>query len=148
MGKNAFADLGFPAAEAAALQARVTLALEIERYIAKHRLTQTKAAAAFGVPQPTISKIRMRQPVEVVAGYLDPDAGQGGYWRGDHTGATILQATRDGGVEQRALPPSRSADPARRFGVASAAMTDARAALSGMAGRVARGSGVTTQGGG
>jgi predicted XRE-type DNA-binding protein len=57
MGKNVFEDLGFPKAEAAALQARVTLALEIERYIAKHRLTQMKAAAVFGVPQPTISKI-------------------------------------------------------------------------------------------
>lgn len=57
MGKNAFEDLGFPKAEAAALQARVTLAVEIERYIAKHKLTQSKAAAAFGVPQPTIGKI-------------------------------------------------------------------------------------------
>ena len=36
MGKNAFADLGFSKAEAAALQARVTLAVEIERYIEKN----------------------------------------------------------------------------------------------------------------
>jgi predicted XRE-type DNA-binding protein len=57
MGKNVFEDVGFPTAEAAAWQARVTLAVEIERYIAKHRLTQSKAAVAFGVPQPTISKI-------------------------------------------------------------------------------------------
>lgn len=57
MGKNVFADLGFSKAEAAALQARVTLAVEIERYIEKNGLTQAKAAAAFGVPQPTISKI-------------------------------------------------------------------------------------------
>jgi predicted XRE-type DNA-binding protein len=61
MGKNAFADLGFFKAEAAALQtcvaARVTLAVEIGRYIEKNGLTQTKAAEAFGVPQPTISKI-------------------------------------------------------------------------------------------
>ena len=57
MSKNAFADLGFSKAEAAALQARVTLAVEIERYIEKHGLTQAKAATAFGVPQPTISKI-------------------------------------------------------------------------------------------
>jgi predicted XRE-type DNA-binding protein len=57
MSKNVFSDLGFSKAEAAALQARVTLAVEIERYIEKNGLTQAKAAAAFGVPQPTISKI-------------------------------------------------------------------------------------------
>jgi predicted XRE-type DNA-binding protein len=57
MGKNVFSDLGFSKAEAAALQARVGLAVEIERYIEKNKLTQAKAAAAFGVPQPTISKI-------------------------------------------------------------------------------------------
>jgi predicted XRE-type DNA-binding protein len=57
MGKNVFSDLGFSKAEAAALQARVNLAVEIERYIEKNGLTQAKAATAFGVPQPTISKI-------------------------------------------------------------------------------------------
>src|ERR1700722_15707713 len=57
MGKNVFSVLGFSKAEAAALQARVTLAVEIERYIEKNGLTQAKAAAALGVPQPTISKI-------------------------------------------------------------------------------------------
>ena len=57
MSRNVFSDLGFSKAEAAALQARVTLAVEIERYIEKNGLTQAKAAAAFGVPQPTISKI-------------------------------------------------------------------------------------------
>ena len=57
MGKNVFSDIGFSKGEAAALQARVTLAIEIERYIDKNKLTQAKAAAAFGVPQPTISKI-------------------------------------------------------------------------------------------
>jgi len=57
MGKNVFSDLGFSKAEAVALQARVTLAVEIERFIEKNGLTQAKAAAAFGVPQPTISKI-------------------------------------------------------------------------------------------
>jgi predicted XRE-type DNA-binding protein len=31
--------------------------VEIERYIESTGLTQAKAAAAFGVPQPTISKI-------------------------------------------------------------------------------------------
>jgi predicted XRE-type DNA-binding protein len=57
MGKNVFSDLGFSKAESAALQARVTLAVEIERFIEKNELTQAKAAAVFGVPQPTISKI-------------------------------------------------------------------------------------------
>jgi predicted XRE-type DNA-binding protein len=57
MSKNAFADLGFSRAESAALQARVTLAVEIERFIEKNGLTQAKAATAFRVPQPTISKI-------------------------------------------------------------------------------------------
>src|ERR1700692_2217126 len=57
MGKNVFSDLGFSKSEAAARQARVTLAVEIERFIEKNGLTQAKAAAVFGVPQPTISKI-------------------------------------------------------------------------------------------
>jgi predicted XRE-type DNA-binding protein len=57
MGKNVFSDLGFSKPEAAALQARVALAVEIERYIERNGLTQAKAAAAFEVPQPTISKI-------------------------------------------------------------------------------------------
>ena len=42
---------------AAALQAWVALAVEIERYIANNGLSQAKAAAAFGVQQPTLSKI-------------------------------------------------------------------------------------------
>ena len=46
MRKNVSSDLGFSKAEAAALQARVTLAVEIERYIDRNGLTQAKAAAA------------------------------------------------------------------------------------------------------
>ncbi|HEY6620196.1 MAG TPA: XRE family transcriptional regulator [Steroidobacteraceae bacterium] len=46
MSKNVFSDLGFSRAEAAAIQARVSLAVEIERYIERHGLTQAKAAAA------------------------------------------------------------------------------------------------------
>jgi predicted XRE-type DNA-binding protein len=57
MSKNVFSDLGFSKAEAAAMQARVSLAVEIERYIERHGLTRAKAAATFGVPQPTVSKI-------------------------------------------------------------------------------------------
>jgi predicted XRE-type DNA-binding protein len=90
MSKNVFADLGFPKAEAAALQARVTLAVEIERFIEKNGLTQARAATAFGVPQPTISKIvrgdlsrlsveyllkmlaRVGVPVQLVAGARKP----------------------------------------------------------------------------
>ena len=57
MSNNAFSDIGLSQVDAAALQARVALAVEIERYIEKNALTQAKAAVAFGVPQPTISKI-------------------------------------------------------------------------------------------
>jgi predicted XRE-type DNA-binding protein len=57
MAKNVFEDLGLSKAEAAAHQARVVLAVDIERYMSREGLTQAKAAAAFGVPQPTISKI-------------------------------------------------------------------------------------------
>jgi predicted XRE-type DNA-binding protein len=57
MSRTVFSDFGFAKSEAAALQARVTLAMEIERYIDKNKLTQARAAAAFRVPQPTISKI-------------------------------------------------------------------------------------------
>ncbi|MHB8475743.1 MAG: helix-turn-helix domain-containing protein [Steroidobacteraceae bacterium] len=85
-----FSDLGFSKAEAVALQARVTLAVEIERFIEKNGLTQAKAAAVFGVPQPTISKIvrgdlsrlsieyllkmlaRVGIPVQLVAGTRKP----------------------------------------------------------------------------
>ena len=40
-----------------ALAMRVDLAVEIEKFIKRKRLTQTKAAAFFDVPQPKISKI-------------------------------------------------------------------------------------------
>lgn len=90
MSKNVFSDVGFSKSEAAALQARVTLAVEIERYIEKNKLTQAKAAQAFGVPQPTVSKIvrgdlsrlsieyllkmlaRVGIPVQLVAGTRKP----------------------------------------------------------------------------
>ena len=54
---NVFKDLGFSDEEAIALAMRVDLAVEIEKFIKRKRLTQTKAAAFFGVPQPKISKI-------------------------------------------------------------------------------------------
>ena len=54
---NVFKDLGFTDEEAIALAMRVDLAVEIEKFIKRKGLTQTTAAAYFGVPQPKISKI-------------------------------------------------------------------------------------------
>ena len=54
---NVFKDLGFSDEEAVALAMRVDLALEIEKFIKRKRMTQTKAAEFFNVPQPKISKI-------------------------------------------------------------------------------------------
>ncbi len=53
---NVFKDLGFSDEEAVALAMRVDLAVEIEKFIRRKKLTQTKAAAYFDVPQPKISK--------------------------------------------------------------------------------------------
>jgi len=54
---NVFKDLGFSDEEAIALAMRVDLAVEIEKFIKRKKLTQTKAAEYFDVPQPKISKI-------------------------------------------------------------------------------------------
>ena len=54
---NVFKDLGFTDEESAALAMRVDLALEIDKFIKQKKLTQTKAAEFFDVPQPKISKI-------------------------------------------------------------------------------------------
>ena len=54
---NVFKDLGFSDEEAIALAMRVDLAVEIEKFIKRKKLTQTKAAEYFNVPQPKISKI-------------------------------------------------------------------------------------------
>ena len=54
---NVFKDLGFTDEEAVALAMRVDLAIEIERFIKRRKLTQMKAAEFFNVPQPKISKI-------------------------------------------------------------------------------------------
>ena len=54
---NVFKDLGFTEEESVALAMRVDLAVEIEKFIRRKKLTQTKAAAYFNVPQPKISKI-------------------------------------------------------------------------------------------
>lgn len=54
---NVFEDLGFDKAEAANLRIRAELMITIKRYIAKHKLTQKKAATLMGVDQPRISKL-------------------------------------------------------------------------------------------
>ena len=54
---NVFADLGFSQEEANVLEMRVQLALEIEKYIQRKRLTQKAAASFFGSTQPKISKV-------------------------------------------------------------------------------------------
>ena len=54
---NVFKHLGFTDEEAVALAMRVDLAIEIEKFIKRKKLTQAKAAKYFGVPQPKISKI-------------------------------------------------------------------------------------------
>ena|SRR5579862_8881819 len=57
MSKNPFLDLGFPPEEAAALHIRAQLAATLEHHIERKGWTQTAAARALKVPQPTISKI-------------------------------------------------------------------------------------------
>jgi len=54
---NVFRELGFTDEESIALAMRVDLAIEIEKFIRHKKLTQTKAAEFFDVPQPKISKI-------------------------------------------------------------------------------------------
>jgi len=54
---NVFKELGFTNEEAIALAMRVDLAVEIEKFIKRRKLTQAKAAEYFGVRQPKISKI-------------------------------------------------------------------------------------------
>jgi len=54
---NVFNDLGFTDEESVALAMRVDLAVEIEKFIRRKKLTQMRAAEYFDVPQPKISKI-------------------------------------------------------------------------------------------
>jgi predicted XRE-type DNA-binding protein len=57
MSRNPFLDLGFPREEAVALHIRSQLAARLEQYIKRKGWSQTAAARALRVPQPTISKI-------------------------------------------------------------------------------------------
>ena len=67
---NVFKDLGFSDEEAAALSMRIDLAVEIEKFVRRKNLTQTKAAKYFDVPQPKISKILRGKIDEFSIDYL------------------------------------------------------------------------------
>lgn len=67
---NVFKDIGFSDEEAAALAMRVDLAVEIEKFVRRKNLTQTKAAKYFDVPQPKISKILRGKIDEFSIDYL------------------------------------------------------------------------------
>jgi predicted XRE-type DNA-binding protein len=54
---NVFKDAGFPPDEAAHLQIRTDLMVQIERVLKEQGLTQTKAAAVLGVSQPRVSDL-------------------------------------------------------------------------------------------
>ena len=54
---NVFADIGFEPEEAANLQLRSRLAIELDRYIEAEGITQTEAAERFGVSQPRVSDL-------------------------------------------------------------------------------------------
>ena len=54
---NVFRDLGFGSEEAANLQVRATLMVELARLIKAKRLTQREAAKVFGVSQPRVSDL-------------------------------------------------------------------------------------------
>ena len=57
MSRNPFLDLGIPREEAIALHIRAQLAARLEHHIVRKGWSQTAAARALKVPQPTISKI-------------------------------------------------------------------------------------------
>lgn len=54
---NVFADLGFEAEEAANLQVRADLMLDLRHFIQAQGWTQAQAAAFFGETQPRISNL-------------------------------------------------------------------------------------------
>ena len=54
---NVFTDLGFPPRDAADLKVKAHLTLRIYQRIKELGLSQTKAAARFGVSQPDVSKL-------------------------------------------------------------------------------------------
>ncbi len=62
-----------------ALAMRVNLAVEIEKFIKRKKLTQTKAAAFFDVPQPKISKIISGKVSGISIEYLVKMAAKAGF---------------------------------------------------------------------
>lgn len=54
---NVFRDLGFPRAEAANLQVRSKMMIELEMIITERGLTQSAAAKILGVTQPRVSDL-------------------------------------------------------------------------------------------
>jgi predicted XRE-type DNA-binding protein len=54
---NVFIDLGFSPDEAAVLQMRADLMVELRKFIKDKKLTQTKAAEIFGVSQSRVSDL-------------------------------------------------------------------------------------------
>ena len=55
---NVFADLGFNADEAANLQLRSRLMIEVDKALAEKEMTQQAAAEMLGISQPRISDLR------------------------------------------------------------------------------------------
>ncbi len=53
---DVFVDLGF--ADASERRMRVQLAMQVNELIARRRLTQDKAAALLGIPQPHVSELK------------------------------------------------------------------------------------------
>lgn len=54
---NVFLDVGFEPGEAANLQLRSRLAIELRDYVESEGITQTEAASRFGVTQPRVSDL-------------------------------------------------------------------------------------------
>ena len=58
---NVFEDLGFPPDEAAAMLARETLLIELEKELRKRGKKQQELAAELGVPRTRISEVMHRK---------------------------------------------------------------------------------------
>ena len=61
---NVFRDLGFGAEEAANLNVRAMLMVELEKFVREKGMTQKQAAERFGVTQPRISDL-MRGKIDL-----------------------------------------------------------------------------------
>ena len=61
---NVFRDLGFDAEEAANLNVRAMLMVELEKFVREKGLTQKQAAERFDIPQPRISDL-MRGKIDL-----------------------------------------------------------------------------------